>query len=36
MISGGHISVLGRRSERLMKPDPSLLVDVVAPRVLDA
>ena len=26
----------GRRPERLMKPDPNLLVDVVAPKVLDA
>jgi hypothetical protein len=36
MVSGGHISIWGLRPERVMKPDPNLLVDVVSPKVLDA
>src|SRR5215510_13426716 len=36
MVSGGHISIWRRRPERIMKPDPNLLIDVVASKVLDA
>jgi hypothetical protein len=36
MLARGHLSIRGRLPERLMKPDASLLVDVVAPKVLEA
>lgn len=36
MLARPHLSIRGRRPERMVKPDPALLVDVIAPRVLDA
>ncbi|TMQ28250.1 MAG: hypothetical protein E6J90_00765 [Deltaproteobacteria bacterium] len=36
MLARPHLSIRGRRPERMLKPDPDLLVDVVASRVLDA
>src|SRR5438477_162072 len=33
---GSHISIRGRRAERMTAADPSLLSDIVAQRVLDA
>jgi hypothetical protein len=36
MLARGHLSIRGRLPERIMKPDANLLVDVIAPKVLDA
>lgn len=36
MLARPHLSLGGARRSRLTKPDPTLLVDVVAPKVLDA
>lgn len=36
MLSRPHVSVRGRRAERMPKPDPHLLADVVAEKVLEA
>jgi len=36
MLARSHLSIRARRPERMLQPDPSLLVDVVASRVLDA
>lgn len=36
MLARPHLSLRGRRPERMLKPNPELLVDVVAARVIDA
>jgi hypothetical protein len=36
MLARPHLSLRGRRSEYMSRPDPALLVDVIAPRVLEA
>lgn len=36
VLSRPHVSIRKQRPGRMKKPDPSLLVDVVAPKVLDA
>jgi hypothetical protein len=36
MLAHPHLSIRGRRIESMTRPDPGLLADVIAPRVLDA
>src|SRR3990172_9481332 len=36
MLARPHLSISGPRRSRMAKPDPTLLVDVVAPKVLEA
>src|SRR5215207_1230193 len=36
MLARPHLSISGLRRSRMAKPDPTLLVDVVAPKVLEA
>src|SRR5947209_2661291 len=36
VLARPHLSITGPRRSRMTKPDPMLLIDVVAPRVLEA